>query len=131
MRYTLTKLSFLTLIIASCNTGQHTEMAGESVYDYVKHLNQGHIERDTLKGSPRLMESSINNDLKIDINYSSPGVRERTIWGGLVAYDQVWVTGAHRATSVNFSSPVIIDGTTIPAGKYAFFTLRCFNLSSK
>ncbi len=34
----------------------------------------------------------------ITINYHSPGVRGRTIWGGLVPYNDVWVTGAHYAT---------------------------------
>lgn len=36
----------------------------------------------------------INGD-SIIINYHSPGVRKRVIWGGLVSYDEVWVTGAH------------------------------------
>jgi hypothetical protein len=59
----------------------------------------------------------------VHIQYGSPGVKGRTIWGGLVAYDQVWVTGAHQATSVMFSSDVVINETHIAAGKYALFTI--------
>jgi hypothetical protein len=59
----------------------------------------------------------------VHIEYSSPGVKERIVWGGLVAYDKVWVTGAHKATSVHFSKGVEINGRKIPAGKYAFFTI--------
>lgn len=33
----------------------------------------------------------------IHIDYSSPSVRSRTIWGGWVAYDQVWVMGALKS----------------------------------
>ena len=62
-------------------------------------------------------------DVHVHIDYSSPSVRGRTIWGGLVAYDQVWVTGAHRATSISFSDDVEINGQTIPAGTYGFFTI--------
>jgi len=45
------------------------------------------------------------------------------IWGGLVAYDQVWATGAHNATTVDFSTPVVIGGKNVPKGKYALFTI--------
>ncbi|GAL00527.1 hypothetical protein JCM19314_2135 [Nonlabens ulvanivorans] len=33
-------------------------------------------------------------DAHIHIDYSSPGVRDRIIFGGLLAYDQVWQAGA-------------------------------------
>lgn len=45
------------------------------------------------------------------------------IWGGLVAYDNVWVTGAHKATNIEFDKDINIGGTTVSAGKYAFFTI--------
>jgi hypothetical protein len=62
-----------------------------------------------------------NTDIKI--NYHSPGVRGRTIWGGLVAYDAVWVTGAHKATSLEVGKDFKVGDKTIPAGKYAIFTI--------
>lgn len=57
------------------------------------------------------------------INYYSPAVRGRSIWGGLVPYDEVWVTGAHRATSWEFDKPITVEGIIIPADKYAIFTI--------
>ena len=45
------------------------------------------------------------------------------MWGGLVPFDNVWVTGAHRATSIDFNQEVIIGGITIAPGKYALFTI--------
>ncbi len=62
-------------------------------------------------------------DSHVHIDYSSPSVRGRTVWGGLVAYDQVWVTGAHKATSISFSKDVTIEGQNIVAGTYGFFTI--------
>ncbi|BFG70197.1 hypothetical protein KACHI17_10780 [Sediminibacterium sp. KACHI17] len=62
-------------------------------------------------------------DTHIHIEYGSPGVKGRMIWGGLVAYDQVWATGAHNATSIDFSKDVTIGGKKIPKGKYALFTI--------
>lgn len=59
----------------------------------------------------------------VKINYSSPRVRERVIWGGVVSYNRVWVTGAHKATTIETSSDIIIEGNELPAGKYAIFTI--------
>lgn len=57
------------------------------------------------------------------IKYHAPTVRGRTIWGGLVPYGDVWVTGAHSATSFEIDKDFIINDQEIPAGKYALFTI--------
>jgi hypothetical protein len=59
----------------------------------------------------------------ITIDYHSPGVRGRVIWGGLVPYGEVWVTGAHSATTIEIPKAFTISGKEIPPGKYAFFTI--------
>jgi hypothetical protein len=59
----------------------------------------------------------------VSIDYSSPAVKGRTIWGGLVPYDSVWRTGANAATVISFSTGVNIGGTKVKAGKYALFTI--------
>ena len=59
----------------------------------------------------------------IKINYSSPRVRGRIVWGGLVAFDRIWSAGAHDATKIAFSKDVQINGSEIEAGTYAFFTI--------
>ncbi|MCI0750269.1 MAG: DUF2911 domain-containing protein [Flammeovirgaceae bacterium] len=78
---------------------------------------------DTLKGSLKAEAKGMIGDVTIKINYHSPAVRSRIIWGGLVANDKVWVTGAHMATSIEISSAIKISGTEIAAGKYALFTI--------
>jgi hypothetical protein len=59
----------------------------------------------------------------IEIVYSRPGVKERTIFGGIVPYGKVWRTGANNATKITFSAPVKLNGMEIPAGTYALFTI--------
>jgi hypothetical protein len=62
-------------------------------------------------------------DSHVHIEYNAPSKRGRTIFGGLVAYGEVWVTGAHNATSINFSEDVEIGGVIVPKGKYGLFTI--------
>lgn len=59
----------------------------------------------------------------ITINYGQPSVKGREIYGGLVPYDEVWRTGANEATTFEVSTDVEIEGRTLPAGKYALFTV--------
>lgn len=81
------------------------------------------LVKDTSKKSIKSMAYAIVNGDSIKINYHSPGVRKRVIWGGLVPYDEVWVTGAHDATTLEMPKAFIVNGKEIPAGKYALFTI--------
>ena len=59
----------------------------------------------------------------IKINYSSPSVKGRKIWGGLVPYAQVWRSGANEATTFQTDKEIKVEGKSLPAGKYGFFTI--------
>lgn len=59
----------------------------------------------------------------IEIVYSRPGAKGRPVFGGLVPYGQVWRTGANARTMISFSTPVKLNDTEIPAGKYSLFTI--------
>ena len=73
--------------------------------------------------SPHTSTMAMVGDAHVHVDYSSPGVRKRIIFGGLLPYDAVWQAGAHNATWVETSSDLIIDGKTLPKGKYGFFTI--------
>jgi tetratricopeptide (TPR) repeat protein len=45
-------------------------------------------------------------------------VNGRKIWGGVVPLGQVWRAGANENTTIEFSTPVSVEGKTLPAGKY-------------
>jgi len=78
---------------------------------------------DTSKRSIKSAAVGKIGEANITINYHSPGVRGRTIWGGLVPYNDVWVTGAHLASNMEIDKDFKVAGTTIPKGKYAIFTI--------
>ena len=59
----------------------------------------------------------------VTINYSQPSVKGREVYGDLVPYEEVWRTGANEATTFAVSGDVEIEGETLPAGKYALFTI--------
>lgn len=84
---------------------------------------QPQSEQDTLKGSLPAEATGKIGDTEINISYHSPAVRGRIVWGGLVPFDKVWVTGAHMATSIEFSADVLIGNKSVVAGKYALFTI--------
>ena len=121
------------LILFSCNnnsSGPQTSVDSSKEQpvkrlSYRDSVDKGLIKEpvDTIKGSPYQTVSAKVGNTTIEIGYSSPGVKGRIIWGGLVPFDKVWVTGAHQATSVTFSKKVNIGDKDIPAGKYAFFTI--------
>ena len=63
------------------------------------------------------------DDAHIHIDYSSPSVRGRMIFGGLLAYGEVWQSGAHNATWLETNKDLMINGNFLKAGKYGFFTI--------
>ncbi|MCG8466607.1 MAG: DUF2911 domain-containing protein [Gemmatimonadetes bacterium] len=60
---------------------------------------------------------------QFDIQYGRPSMRERTIYGGLVPWDQVWRTGANEATHIRIPVDIEIGDETVPAGHYTLFTI--------
>lgn len=59
----------------------------------------------------------------IELSYSRPAVKGRTIFGDLVPFGKVWRTGANGATTLTFGDEVTIGGTKIPAGKYGLLSI--------
>lgn len=73
--------------------------------------------------SPHETTSRVVDGSRITITYGRPYMKGRQIWGGLVPYGKVWRTGADEATTLTTQKPIVIGGTTIPAGAYTLFTL--------
>jgi hypothetical protein len=63
------------------------------------------------------------NDATITINYGSPSVRAREIWGKLVPFNEVWRAGANDATTFETDKELTVEGSKLPAGKYSFFII--------
>lgn len=101
---------------------QHKTIAGNRS-GYADSVNEGLIVTDTMKTSPRRVAMANIGNCHVHVNYGSPGVKGRNIWGGLVAYNQVWAAGAHKATTIEFSTDILLGNKKIAAGKYGLFML--------
>ena len=75
------------------------------------------------KPSPAATATGKIGATDVKVNYSSPGVKGRKIFGGLEPYGSVWRAGANEATTVEFSKAVRVEGKALPAGKYGFFVI--------
>ncbi len=58
----------------------------------------------------------------IDVSYSRPSAKGRTVFGDLVPYGSNWRTGANANTTISFSENVKIEGKDLKKGTYALFT---------
>src|SRR5687768_3462076 len=57
------------------------------------------------------------------VDYSSPGVKKRKIWGELVPYGTPWRTGANASTKLTASRDFTFGGQPVKAGTYAVITI--------
>jgi hypothetical protein len=78
---------------------------------------------DLPRPSPAAKVSQVIGLTEVSVDYSSPAVKGRKIWGGLVPFDQMWRTGANQATKISFSKDAVFAGKPVPAGTYALFTI--------
>ena len=60
---------------------------------------------------------------QITITYDRPVARGRELFGGIVAFGEIWNPGANDATKVSVSQPVTINGMSLPAGDYSIWAI--------
>lgn len=73
--------------------------------------------------SPRDSVRGAIGKASIYINYGSPSVKGRVIWGDLVPYGKVWRAGANEATTFSSDKDIQVEGKTLKAGTYGFFVV--------
>lgn len=73
--------------------------------------------------SPLAKASQVVGLTEVSIEYSSPAVKGRKAFGGVVPLGQLWRTGANAATKITFSKDVQIADKPVPAGTYALFSI--------
>ena len=119
----LIKILFVAVLIVGCKTDKKVEKDTDHQHDKVEKKTVS--KKKVL--SPHTSAMSMIGDAHIHIDYSSPGVRNRIIFGGLLAYDMVWQAGAHKATWLETNKDLRIDGKVLPAGKYGIFAIPSKN----
>lgn len=77
--------------------------------------------------SPLRSDTTQIGNTSVILEYSSPGVKGRDIFGigsgYLVPYKDLWRTGANKSSSIAFDKELKLDSTLIPKGKYSIFTI--------
>lgn len=118
-------LSLSILAMVACSSEKSTDQSDQTMesMDSTTMDHSMHTPKPEASKSPRTAAMAMTGGNHIHIDYSSPSVRGRQVFGGLVAMNEVWVTGAHKATSIQIDKPVTINGKRIEIGKYGFFTI--------
>ena len=90
-------LVVIILILSLLSCKNESRQIDKSEHD--NHVVPEKIEEPKKKPlSPHTSAMAMIGDTHVHIDYSSPGVRGRMIFGGLVGYDNIWQAGAHNAT---------------------------------
>ena len=72
---------------------------------------------------PAKATADLGGGKSITVDYSSPRVKGRKIYGGLVPYGQVWRAGANDATTFVTTADLTVGGKAVPAGSYTLFAI--------
>jgi len=72
---------------------------------------------------PAQAQCTFSDGKTITVDYSSPRMKGRKIYGGLVPYDKVDRTGANEATTFVNAADLTVGGKSVPAGNYTIFTV--------
>jgi hypothetical protein len=87
----------------------------------ISHAQQGESKRPSPAAQA---QCKFSGGKTITVNYSSPRMRGRKVFGELVPYGKVWRAGANEATTfITDESLITVEGTNIPAGSYTIFTV--------
>ena len=70
---------------------------------------------DTVKGTIK--------GTAIEVAYSQPSIKGRTVGKEIAPWGKVWRTGANEETTISFSKDVTLEGKALPAGKYSLWTI--------
>ncbi len=120
--------TIITITLAlfwSCSQTSSEAESNNQQDQHQENVEHNHIvdtSQSKPKSPPKMAMANIG-DNHVHIEYHAPSKRGRMVFGGLVGYGDVWVTGAHSATVINFSKNVKIGNIDIEAGKYALFTI--------
>jgi hypothetical protein len=72
---------------------------------------------------PAKADCKFSDGKTVHVDYSSPRMRGRKIFGDLVPYGEPWRAGANDATTFVIDTNVTVAGKDVPAGSYTLFTL--------
>lgn len=98
--------AFLTLLILTCTLFAAAQQ-----------------DKSQRPSPPASADCKFGDGKSIKSDYSSPRMKGRKIYGGLVPYGEVWRAGANEATTFVTDTNLTIGGKDVPAGSYTIFAI--------
>ncbi|PZX51899.1 DUF2911 domain-containing protein [Algoriphagus chordae] len=109
----------IAIAFASCSEPKTSESSESEVAAETKEA----AETEESRPSPKIVKEGQIAGKAFKVQYGSPSVKGRELWGDLVPYNVVWRTGANEASYVELAEDMSVEGQQIPAGKYSLFTI--------
>ena len=118
-------LAMSIIFFTSCESKKTTAEASDATDESAtEELVESEEEKDDAPiASPRKKAEGDINGVNVVVDYGSPAVKERKIWGGLEEYGVVWRAGANETTAVTFSEDVMLGDAMVKAGKYGVYMI--------
>lgn len=116
---TILSAALSAMVFASCSESKtsdstESEVAAETIEA---------AATEESRPSPLMTKEGEISGKAIKIQYGSPAVKGRELWGDLVPYNVVWRTGANEASYIELADKMMVEGQQLPAGKYSIFTI--------
>jgi hypothetical protein len=80
-------------------------------------------DKSSRPSPPAQAQCKFSDGKTLTIDYSSPRMKGRKIYGGLVPYGKVDRTGANEATTFVTDANLNVGGKDVPAASYTIFTV--------
>ena len=112
-------LAFATsalVVFYGCNSNKTESVEAEE-------STEAAASEEEKRPSPLEVKEGTVGSKSIKVQYGSPAVKGRTLWGDLVPYNVVWRTGANEATFIDVPQDITVEGKPLAAGKYSLFTI--------
>lgn len=112
----------LLLLTGSCGPSTTTSDISTESEEYTEEEEEDTDDRSQRPSPPRTTTANVSG-VNVTIDYSSPAVKGREIFGKLEPYGKVWRTGANEATVLTIDGPVNVNGQNLEKGQYALFAI--------
>ena len=117
--HAIVSTAMIALVFASCTEPKTSESSESEVAAETKEA----AEESESRPSPLMVKEGKIAGKTVKVQYGSPAVKDRELWGDLVPYNVVWRTGANEASYVELAEDMMIEGEKLSAGKYSLFTI--------
>ena len=126
VRLTILSVSAAAVLLGACGGGGMAEEVAPAAPETVPQTDAVQPEVIPLEDVQASQSGSVSQTIattQITITYDRPVARGRELFGGIVAYGEIWNPGANDATMVSVSQPVTVNGMSLPAGDYSIWAI--------